>query len=736
MKTILSDKVKLVTKIVCAVIVLCVMIGLYPLCIIPSAGIDYIPDGTFEWKETETIILNEGDELRQEYHPQRMMKLQTIGLVFERISGDTKGKLLLSVYDSSENMVGHSEVELTELICRKKQIIPLKTSRIDEGNTYYITVKADGNASVEMFLVDRKAENYFGATYINGEVCEKSLLAQLHTAEYTARDVGIYVWLMGILLIAVLVVPWKKIGYFYLRIFTILDVSVFFLVMSYYQKMDRWVQYFPELKKLYLIFIAISMMVLLAHAYISAKNLNRKVEKCFLVSVLGWGIVYLLLMPPYSYPDEPTHFAQANAYVNQIMGQEVHDQNGQIYIRNEDLIDVVSFPDSASLVNYYDGCFVREVKPGYGIMDMVNGKGLGRASTVCYIPFEVGILISRTLGLNYIWSFTLSNLLGLLCYMVMVYVAMRMIPIGKWILFLSAQFPLALSMATSFTYDMINYALLTLFFALFCKILYDEKKVAWKQIIAFAVMGILVFPIKYAYIPFCAFVLLLPNKKFGNQNANIIKATLIVICLVVAFKDNAILSGLGIGGGTQVKSNVETDAFDVEKLYQVRESSWKSRDEIIGDKGNLIKYTYNTFYAHLDYYWNGMIGMKIGWGDSFIPDFIYNIWWFLIVFAILGTRGERYVFDLKVRIGTFLICALSFGAIYIAMLLGATPVGYTDCPSVGARYLLPLLLPTCIALRGNKINISQGVSDELFIWGVDLCQIIAMVYMFVGYLNR
>ena len=125
MKTILSDKVKLVTKIVCAVIVLCVMIGLYPLCIIPSAGIDYIPDGTFEWKETETIILNEGDELRQEYHPQRMMKLQTIGLVFERISGDTKGKLLLSVYDSSENMVGHSEVELTELICRKKQIIPL-----------------------------------------------------------------------------------------------------------------------------------------------------------------------------------------------------------------------------------------------------------------------------------------------------------------------------------------------------------------------------------------------------------------------------------------------------------------------------------------------------------------------------------------------------------------------------------------------------------------------------------
>ena len=78
---------------------------------------------------------------------------------------------------------------------------------------------------------------------------------------------------------------------------------------------------------------------------------------------------------------------------------------------------------------------------------------------------------------------------------------------------------------------------------------------------------------------------------------------------------------------------------------------------------------------------------------------------------------------------------LCFGAIYMAMLLFATPVGYTDCPSVGARYLLPLLVPFCIALRGRK-SISERFSDELFIWGADMCQIIAIVYMFVGYFSR
>ena len=72
----------------------------------------------------------------------------------------------------------------------------------------------------------------------------------------------------------------------------------------------------------------------------------------------------------------------------------------------------------------------------------------------------------------------------------------------------------------------------------------------------------------------------------------------------------------------------------------------------------------------------------------------------------------------------------------MAMLLLSTPVGYTDCPSVGARYLLPLLMPVCIALRGRKIVIPEGISDEVFIWGADFCQIIAVVYMFVGYLAR
>ena len=131
-----------------------------------------------------------------------------------------------------------------------------------------------------------------------------------------------------------------------------------------------------------------------------------------------------------------------------------------------------------------------------------------------------------------------------------------------------------------------------------------------------------------------------------------------------------------------------------------------------------------------------MIGMKIGWGDSFIPDFVYNVWWILVFFSITANGEEKYVFSKKIRGGMIIICVLSFSVVYMTMLLFCTPKGYIECPSIGARYLLPLLLPFCVALHGNRIKISGGVSDELFIWGADLCQMIALVYMYVGYLER
>ncbi len=733
---IFSTNFQLIIKIVCAVAILCVISGIYPFHIIPTTNKGYLPDGTLEWESEEIVQINADNEIRQEFQPEREMKFESVNLVINSVNESDDSTLSIAVYDSAQNAIGMTKIDLSEIECKKKQVFPIKTPKIDEADLYSISIKVMGDASVEFFFVDGNVEKYFGTTYIDGQICEGKLLAEVHTIEYADRDIGVYCWLIGILVTVVMVIPWKKVGFFYLRVFVILDISLLVFVMSYYQKFYRRIQNISELKKIYFVFLVMAMLIILIHAFISLKGMGKKAEKCFLVSALGWGMIYLILMPPYSYPDEPTHYAQANAYVNQLTGHEERDESGQIYIRREELIDVVSFPSLDSLREYYDGCFAGSVKSGYGTMDIVNGKGIKRASVICYLPFEIGIMIARAAEMNYVWSFTLSNMIGLMCYTLIMYIAIRLVPIGKWILFLIAQFPLALSMATSFTYDLINYSLLTLFFALFCREVYDERPLTWKRGCVFLIIGVMVFPIKYAYFPFALFIALIPSKKFQCKHTSMVKAVLVVVCLIAAFSDNTVVSHMTRNNTAKKISAPEAESFDVSGLYKVKEGSWYSKDEIIGDKGNLFKYTYNTFFEHLDYYCNGMIGMKIGWGDSFIPDYIYNIWWILILFAIVGIREENYVMSRNIRIGTFTICALSFGAIYLAMLLFSTPVGYTDCPSVGARYLLPILFPLCVAMHGKKITILEGVSDELFIWGADICQIVGLIYMFVGYVAR
>ena len=80
MKAIFSEKTQCIVRLVCAVVIGFIMIGIYPMCMIPTASITYKPDGTYEWNQVKTMTLSAGYEVRLEYHPQRTMRFKAIGL--------------------------------------------------------------------------------------------------------------------------------------------------------------------------------------------------------------------------------------------------------------------------------------------------------------------------------------------------------------------------------------------------------------------------------------------------------------------------------------------------------------------------------------------------------------------------------------------------------------------------------------------------------------------------------
>lgn len=726
-----NNKKLIFIKTLCVCIMVFFAIIVYPCQILSIANVNYAIDKNEYWDSIEILKLDEQIPVIMNYHTNRVQKIEDLKFVFCEVTENSE--LCIALKDENSNTIKQVNVEVGQDNNNDKTTIDFKTEKLSADKDYIIELSAlKGN--VGLYKIDRAAMPFVSLLDGEMEVDEKNAIMEIDTKEYATKDLGIYSLIVCVFVIILFFVPWKKIGYFYLRVSILFTAVVFFLILNYYERVAELLKGYESLRKIYILICIFAVGAVVFHALVERLFEKNKFENFFIVSAICWGMVYLLIMPPYSYPDEPTHYAQANLFANKIMGVSEKDDNKQIYIRNEELIDIVNFPNEDSLYNYYDGCFSRKSEDNsYGTMGVVNGKGINRASAIAYLPFIIGIMISRILKLNYVWSFTLSNLLGLMFYTFMMYMSIKILPFGKKSLALVAQFPLALSMATSFTYDIVNFSLITFLFCYYCKLDFQDAKVKIKDIAFFVICSILVMPIKYAYLPFVFLILLIPNSKFEVRKVKLIKCAVIVLCILFVFKDNVVVSHLS--NNKKVSQKKIEEEFNVSMLYKNTNASMQSISELTADKTDIITYGYNTVYRHMDYFINGLIGMKIGWGDTFIPDYIYNLWWIVLLLSLLDNRDGSINIKNRKRIMICLITFISFGAVCCAMFAFATPRGYTDCPSIAPRYLLPLLLPLCIGLKG-KINIKEKISDEVYIWTSDICQVIGVIYMLNGYLQR
>lgn len=63
---------------------------------------------------------------------------------------------------------------------------------------------------------------------------------------------------------------------------------------------------------------------------------KMKLETLFVVSVAALGLIYTLVLPPLSAPDEVSHYISAYELSSRLMGREAVNENGLIRIRAED----------------------------------------------------------------------------------------------------------------------------------------------------------------------------------------------------------------------------------------------------------------------------------------------------------------------------------------------------------------------------------------------------------------
>ncbi len=428
---------------------------------------------------------------------------------------------------------------------------------------------------------------------------------------------------------------------------------------------------------------------------------THKIEKLYLMLSLLMGVVFLVIFPPMSAPDEECHFAMAYSFSNEFLGGERTIQ--EVGLReNGNSCMFYQIParetDAECIQRVYDFEYVWQY-PGYEDYNQIvseisklpaDGEQFGsyfigrftNGSFLAYLPAILGITISRIIGLGGMQLIFIGRLFNYLFFVGMIYLAIKKIPIGKRILMVTALFPITLELGASYSYDSILIASTYYFIASILYLYYKENKIGAKDIIPLIVSMLFVSSAKVVYSFVGLLTLLLPCGKYKKP---IYKWAVFLGVFFVA-----ILISLW-GSSSGISNYVQTD-----------DTAYYTLTYMINHIDEVIFLILNSIIVNNEYYMGTLGGELLGWLD------------FKISFVVVGiTFGICYLSTLRKNNAEKINCNVGIiftGVfVFIVMLLFVTtvmwtPIGNQVVEGFQGRYLLeiiPMPLIASLALKRN-----------------------------------
>ena len=488
------------------------------------------------------------------------------------------------------------------------------------------------------------------------------------------------------------------------------------------------------------------------------------------------GLAVMQVMPGLSGPDEPVHYISAYTISNHIMGQEVRDGQGRVYMRAEDFrledLDDESEEYRAGLTSGtrilghdLDESTYRDIENWErGLIkssDIRSTDIVGVVTTpVVYLPQALGITLARLLHLNALFTVTLGRFFNLLVYTLIIYAALVITPVGKELMMAVSFLPMTIELSASFSYDAMLIALCWLFIALVLRTAYDDEPVSSGRIAALAaVIGILA-PCKMVYSILVLLLLLIPQERFGSKSRRL-------ICWAACL--GTIALGLFLVNSQVIASYASATEST---LVWAGEEGWTLR-RCLHEPLRAARMFYDTIMRQGSYYFITLLGGYLGNADPgldvpFIYLLVMTACMVLLAFRredaadVPDTIDKTFVAEsisqgstgkaeisceaaaeatvtkswhtvihsiYREKIVISVTCLLLTGMLMGSMLIGWTPLSSDIILGVSGRYLLPVLPALLMLLKNNTVLLKRDISAQL-LYVIVCCDAAAFIRLF------
>lgn len=493
---------------------------------------------------------------------------------------------------------------------------------------------------------------------------------------------------------------------------------------------------------------------------------------CF---VLALGILFSMVLPPYSAPDEQFHINQSFTLASTIYDPHLPIAQSQIHstIRRPSDQDVIVQDSETTVFTWQHiakNLLTTSPDPFTATHDFDEYQ-VDSSYTMYWIS-ALGVLAGFLLRLGFIPTLFLGRLTNLLFFAFLASWAVKRTPVAKAVFATVALLPMTLHLAASYSRDSNLLALCLLFAALVLDLAFGPtEKISWKQLILPALAGLLIVPSKIVYFPLALLVFLIPAARLGRFS-KAIKGGFLVLCMVVFLSSAGGTLTLGgfVNGDTPVAAGAASSSAAVQEAEPAAsvaaesesapapESTASSGETAVADSApqpaseepvqddsmcyslpyilshplDTVELLIRSVVEYGDHYVKTLVGGTLSYFD---PGVQIAWTWVAALLILLVLAWLQPGFELPVWAKTVcLLIGLACCGLAVLGCVSWTPTYYTTIYGLQGRYFLPVLSLLLLA-RPRRLLLQTDFTRGL-VYAVTLVDILVVFNAFLSILAR
>lgn len=430
-------------------------------------------------------------------------------------------------------------------------------------------------------------------------------------------------------------------------------------------------------------------------------------EVMFVCFALVFGLGFTFFNAPFQAPDEGAHFWRAyhvyqGDWVSTRKGNAVGGQipKSVAYAR-QPYQHLISKPQERVNMGTLAADLNRPFEPKKTVFIDFFTPAL--FAPIVYIPQTIGIAIARAFDLSALKVMYAGRISTLLCCIAVLYAAIRIVPLFKWLFVLVALLPRSLFQSASLSADGPTNAIALLLTAFILQGIFGPTKQLGKwNILLILILSMLLSMSKQVYLPLVGLVFLIPFDKFGGWKQKLVFCALVVGASVLA---------------TGIWSMLIRDFYRPWKEANAPEQMAL----VMARPWIFPKIAVDSFL----HYWPSLVFSFVGvlgFLDVWLPKWIYFTYPFLLIGVAVFDKYYHGSLNWIKRSWIILICLGVFLLIELSMYLVWTKPGAEIVEGVHGRYFIPLIIPALLAIAYsqrfrflNKSLVPLGISIYSFI---------------------